>query len=143
MSTLLILHRRILKGICILGMRVHAWCHLYSMRTNDCNLDTIVDLDGVMFVAVLEAVLVVVLAALVLMAVLAALVLLAVSVAGLVVVLVVVAVAVVAVAVVAVAVLLVCAISCIAGLVRKNVCLQSQFCVLLTPSTSFHLQWRM
>lgn len=139
MSTLLILHRRILKGICILGMRVHAWCHLYSMRTNDCNLDTIVDLDGVMFVAVLEAVLVVVLAALVLMAVLAALVLLAVSVAGLVVVLVVV----VAVAVVAVAVLLVCAISCIAGLVRKNVCLQSQFCVLLTPSTSFHLQWRM
>jgi len=135
MSTLLILHRRILKGICILGMRVHAWCHLYSMRTNDCNLDTIVDLDGVMFVAVLEAVLV---AVLVLMAVLAALVLLAVSVAGLVVVLVV-----VAVAVVAVAVLLVCAISCIAGLVRKNVCLQSQFCVLLTPSTNFHLQWRM
>ena len=116
-------------------MRVHAWCHLYSMRTNDCNLDTIVDLDGVMFVAVLEAVLV---AVLVLMAVLAALVLLAVSVAGLVVVLVV-----VAVAVVAVAVLLVCAISCIAGLVRKNVCLQSQFCVLLTPSTNFHLQWRM
>ena len=142
MSTLLILHRRIIKGTCILGMRVHAWFHLYSMRTNDCNLDTIVDLDGVMFVAVLEAVLVVVLvvvlAALVLLAVLAALVLLAVSVAGLVVVLVV-----VAVAVVAVAVLLVCAISCIAGLVRKNVCLQSQFCVLLTPSTNFHLQWRM
>ena len=138
MSTLLILHRRIIKGTCILGMRVHAWFHLYSMRTNDCNLDTIVDLDGVMFVAVLEAVLVVVLAALVLLVVLAALVLLAVSVAGLVVVLVV-----VAVAVVAVAVLLVCAISCIAGLVRKNVCLQSQFCVLLTPSTNFHLQWRM